>query len=173
VGVNIDRLGQWLGLLANFGVVAGIVFLAIEVRQNQAILEQGQELMERDFALQVIDGLRLIADSADDKRILRIQSEEITQLWLDGLKGRNLDENSAQRFRDLCEMHVWNNAILYEGNIVLGEDELSAAQARVLGDQMEEWPGMKACWESQEDGLRTWGLASVLDNAISVGLETR
>ena len=41
--VNLDRLNQWLTLLANFGVVAGIVFLAVEIRQNQALLEQNQQ----------------------------------------------------------------------------------------------------------------------------------
>jgi len=32
--MNIEKLNQWLGLLANVGVVAGIIFLAIEVRTN-------------------------------------------------------------------------------------------------------------------------------------------
>jgi hypothetical protein len=32
--MDLDRLNRWLNLLANIGVVAGIVFLAIEVGQN-------------------------------------------------------------------------------------------------------------------------------------------
>jgi hypothetical protein len=32
--MNTDRLNRWLTLGANFGVLIGIVFLAIEVRQN-------------------------------------------------------------------------------------------------------------------------------------------
>lgn len=32
--MNVDKLNNWLGLLANLGVVAGIIFLAIEVRTN-------------------------------------------------------------------------------------------------------------------------------------------
>lgn len=32
-------LGQTLGILANFGVIAGIVFLAVELQQNNELLE--------------------------------------------------------------------------------------------------------------------------------------
>ncbi len=32
------ELGQTIGVLANFGVIAGIVFLAIEINQNNALL---------------------------------------------------------------------------------------------------------------------------------------
>ena len=33
------KVNQWLTLIANFGVVAGLVFLAIEVRQNTTALQ--------------------------------------------------------------------------------------------------------------------------------------
>jgi len=32
--MNFDRLNKWLALFANLGVVAGIVFLAMEIRSN-------------------------------------------------------------------------------------------------------------------------------------------
>lgn len=32
--MNIDKLNQWLTLLANIGVMAGLVFLALQVRAN-------------------------------------------------------------------------------------------------------------------------------------------
>ena len=34
-----DKLNRWVTLLANLGVIAGIVFLGIEIRQNNALLE--------------------------------------------------------------------------------------------------------------------------------------
>ena len=33
----MERLNQWLTLIANFGVILGIVFVVIEVRQNTDI----------------------------------------------------------------------------------------------------------------------------------------
>jgi len=37
--MNTDKLNKWLSLGANFGVLAGIVFLAVELQQNNEILE--------------------------------------------------------------------------------------------------------------------------------------
>jgi len=33
-GMNLDRLNQWLILVANVGVLVGIIFLSMEIRQN-------------------------------------------------------------------------------------------------------------------------------------------
>lgn len=35
--MNIEKLNQWLTLFANLGVLAGIVFLALEIRQSNLI----------------------------------------------------------------------------------------------------------------------------------------
>jgi hypothetical protein len=34
--MKMDKLNQWLAVLANFGVVVGIIFLAMEIRTNTA-----------------------------------------------------------------------------------------------------------------------------------------
>ena len=36
----MDRLNQWLTLLANLGVIAGLIFVGIEVRQNTLAIER-------------------------------------------------------------------------------------------------------------------------------------
>jgi len=36
--MKLDEINRWLTLLANIGVIAGIVFLALELRQNQSML---------------------------------------------------------------------------------------------------------------------------------------
>lgn len=37
--MDTDKLNRWLALLANFSVVAGIIFLAFELRQNNELLQ--------------------------------------------------------------------------------------------------------------------------------------
>ena len=37
--MQLDRLNAWLTLAANFGVLAGIIFLGIEIRQNTSTLQ--------------------------------------------------------------------------------------------------------------------------------------
>ena len=42
--MNTDNLNRWLTLCANIGVVIGIIFLALELQQNNELLEsQAQE----------------------------------------------------------------------------------------------------------------------------------
>ena len=45
-----DQLNKWLTLTANFAVVAGIIFLAVEIRQNNELLlsESRQAAMSND-----------------------------------------------------------------------------------------------------------------------------
>lgn len=46
----MDNLNKWLGLFANLGVLLGIVFLAIEIRQNTLYLKQGESNVTFDHA---------------------------------------------------------------------------------------------------------------------------
>lgn len=39
--MNSSRINDWLTLIANVAVVGGIVFLAIELRQNNKLLRPG------------------------------------------------------------------------------------------------------------------------------------
>ena len=45
---KFDDLNRWLTLLANVGVIVGIVFLAVEVRQNTASLEMNRQIALAD-----------------------------------------------------------------------------------------------------------------------------
>ena len=51
--MNLDNLNKWLMLAANLGVIAGILFLAYEVRQNSDALISAsrQGLLEADLAI--------------------------------------------------------------------------------------------------------------------------
>ena len=50
--MNSSRINEWLTLVANIAVVGGIIFLAIEVRQNNELLrsESRQALVTNDVA---------------------------------------------------------------------------------------------------------------------------
>jgi hypothetical protein len=46
--LHTERINKWLTLLANFGVLVGIIFLAIEVRQSNRIAIATTEISVRD-----------------------------------------------------------------------------------------------------------------------------
>ncbi|MBT4519408.1 MAG: hypothetical protein HOC23_05330 [Halieaceae bacterium] len=38
--MNVQKTNHWIALIANFGVIAGVVFLAFEIQQNNELLVQ-------------------------------------------------------------------------------------------------------------------------------------
>jgi len=44
--MNLDNLNKWLTLLANIGVIAGIIFLSVELQQNNKLLKSQARLNE-------------------------------------------------------------------------------------------------------------------------------
>jgi len=62
--VDTDRLNRWLTLVANFAVVAGIIFLALELRQNNDLLEAQARATLTANRLDHIDRLLLPENSA-------------------------------------------------------------------------------------------------------------
>ena len=64
----MDKVNQWLTLLANFGVVVGIAFLIIEIRQNDQMLSEDHRLREatafQEMEARYMDGNKQIASNA-------------------------------------------------------------------------------------------------------------
>lgn len=79
-----DRMSHWLSLVANLGVIAGIAFLVLEIRQNRDIATT-QMRLDVSAVWRSIDGKREDASFAQvyEKSILRpteLSFREIIQL---------------------------------------------------------------------------------------------
>ncbi len=65
--MDTDKLNRWMTLIANVGVVTGLVFLAIEVRQNTESLEETRKqvkLLSYQTSIQNLDeSYRTLANS--------------------------------------------------------------------------------------------------------------
>ena len=75
--MNTEKLNSWLGVLANIGVIAGIVFLAMEIRQNTEVAVSSAELevsnLQTEFHLRVAENpslARLYAIGLQDSQDL-------------------------------------------------------------------------------------------------------
>ena len=154
--MNLNNAEKWLSLIANFGVVAGIIFLAIEVRQNQ-------ELLERDYELARLDSMSLDLSRHAEHRSFRVQSREVAQLWLDGLAGNELDPVDQSRFMALCVDFVWQDALLYARSKALDIDPYVNEVVDFTKKLIAQRPGFRACWEARRDGLRNWGHGEYVD----------
>ena len=66
--IDTDRLNRWLTLIANIGVIVGIAFLAIEIRQANRIAIASTEIGVRNGWLQLNESI--------------YASSEVAGLWI-------------------------------------------------------------------------------------------
>lgn len=86
--MDANTLNQWLTLAANFGVLAGIIFLAIEVRQNSRNLAAQ---VRATFFSSLADTWRipaenselteLMAKDADDEELTQAEKWQVQSFW--------------------------------------------------------------------------------------------
>jgi len=78
--MNTEKLNSWLGVLANIGVIAGIVFLAFEIRQNTEVAVSSAELevsnLQTEFHMRLAEN----PDLARLYRVGQLNPQELTDV---------------------------------------------------------------------------------------------
>ena len=85
IGVDLNK---WLTLLANISVVAGIIFLAVQVRQNTETLEQNALYMR--LALEDVG-----YEQTADWRNMLVQDKNVGELWERGVTLSSIRKRSS------------------------------------------------------------------------------
>jgi hypothetical protein len=157
-------LSQALNTLANVGVIAGILFLAIEVRQNQESLDQANELTR---AAILTEG----AEKFNDWRALLLQDPELHAIYARGEAGEELSPEEARRYGTICSNLFWTYAASYQQFVLFG-DEVRAIEGPGLAARNQlESPRQRQCWERYFDMARGWGYGPFIDTLLSDQLE--
>jgi len=65
--IKVSVLNEWLSLAANLGVLAGIIFLAVEIRQNTAV---PQSTTAHEISYSSLDFFMRVAESPDLARVV-------------------------------------------------------------------------------------------------------
>ncbi len=135
--MNLSKVNQWLTLLANIGVLAGIVFLAIEIRQSgDAVTAQMQDS---------------IADGFIALNMATINDPQVGVTWVIGLNEPDrLSDAEAIRFSMLMRA-LFNQFIRVHGLYRTGllEESDWALYAREAATIMSS-PGGKLHWAGNE-----------------------
>ena len=79
----MDKLNQWLTLIANLGVLVGIVFLAIEINQNTAALKIG--------------AMQDVSRAATELSLDTVHSDHLPEIIVKDLAGQQLAPEEAYR----------------------------------------------------------------------------
>ena len=112
---GMERLNRWLTLLANIGVLAGIIFLAVEIDQNTENLE-----MNRQIALAEAYATR--NNTVQDSQIQAAVSPDLGEIYVKWQQGGNEALTEPELFR----ITAWETARLFriESQYIMWEQGL-------------------------------------------------
>jgi hypothetical protein len=126
-------LGQTISILANIGVIAGIVFLALELNQNSELL--AMQARSTLISTKVSQQLPLVNDESG-----------IVDLWIASGSGEPLTAAETFRLRALYNMNVETWAALYR-EVTNGLLDESDIPIRYWGSLFYS-PSMREWWET-------------------------
>jgi hypothetical protein len=131
-------ISQTLQVLSNVGVIVGIVFLAMELRQNQVSLDEANALNRAVTMSEATANFGRF-------RSMLAENEDLARLWLRANAGESLSDIDALRFQQLCQEVMFDQAAVYQRSIVLGDT--AAAQGTVEGIRPQiRRPNWRECW---------------------------
>lgn len=109
----MDKINQWLTLVANLGVIAGLAFLAFEVRQNTNIAKASAY---RENAQDIAAWRELMITDPELSRTFRVYSEH-------GIEA--LDEGGRYRIAALVNnvLGIYENAYYARRYGIVGDEE--------------------------------------------------
>jgi len=129
-------LGQTLTILANVGVIGGILFLAFEFRQSQSIA-----LSEMDASIAV-----LYSDVANE-------INDHPDLWRRGLAGESLTADEAIVFENLMATRENWSWVAYWNFLRLGDTETATIIIHDFAAFLHPHPGAREVWRSRQKDI--------------------
>jgi len=88
-------VGQTVQILANVGILLSIVFLAIQVSQNQVTLDE-------ENTLNALTGLEFALEGNSDFRRLLLNNRDLLEVWVTGNLGEPLSDIQKEEYEMLA-----------------------------------------------------------------------
>ena len=148
---KLSGLNRWLTLLANIAVFASIMFLAVEISQNQTAIEESNRLSRLDARVIEIEQF-------NEFRQNLIEDPELLQIWNVGMADGELTDSEQDRFFLLCTNIIWISAGSWERSVALGRMDAAEATTRIRAEMIEGSSYFESCWEFMRGNLEPYGL---------------
>ena len=139
-------VGRTLAIIANFGEIAGIVLLAIEVRQNQQTLEEGN-------TMNLIAIGNIAQEHFSHFRNLLLENDELFSIWQRGLMDEELSGLDDAKFEELCSEQVFRMATTLRIFSRIGDDFDRTGAAFVVQRNINQSRRYAECWERVKPAL--------------------
>jgi hypothetical protein len=135
--LNVERLNQSLTLLANLGVIAGIVFLVLELQQNTEMMRaQSRADMSRDVG-------NLLSLHVNDPAYIDAMTR--------GMRGEALTEVEASQFRRTYNAMIWHwNNLEYQHRAGLYPTSEYRLQMNIIRTDLSRLSGFNDHWCAQK-----------------------
>lgn len=147
--MNNKTIDRWLTPATNLAVLAGILLILFELKQNQ-------EALDLDQTLALLDSQQTDFAAFSEQRNLVIQDPAFAKLWLDGVSGEKLSELDAFRFRQACQNWMWTSVLMHDRSTRLGRKGYPEATLEFLRSAIKR-PGLNDCWQSTKHLYSLWG----------------
>jgi hypothetical protein len=144
-----ETIDRWLTPVTNLAVLAGILLILVELKQNQETLE-----LEQTLAL--LDSQQTDFEAFRDLRNQVIEDPELAQLWLAGANGEDLSDVDAYRFRQSCQNWLWTAVLMHDRSTRLGREGYPEATVEWVRSAINR-PGLNDCWQSTKSLYSLWG----------------
>ncbi len=149
--MDTDKLNKWLSLGANIGVVAGIVFLAVELQQNNEILEAQARRDQFEFRSEA--GAMLIANP------------DLAEIVYKARNGDELSPSESFMFDrwtyQIFRAWEWQFNEYLEGTLT--EDELPTVG---WANQFKSYAVMRSNWDARKANLSPEFVQYIENNVI-------
>ena len=139
-------LGQTISIAANLGVIAGIIFLAFELQQNNKLLRAQAD--------------QIYLQQRNDNRKQVTVDSQYAQFWAKVLKDEPLDDVETVRLTLHIESTIlnwqWEFGQLTDGNLIDDREALiSRFRAGVYDDEGAFGSHFSAVWSRFQSSLRS------------------
>ena len=154
--MKVNAINRWLTLVANFAVFVGIVFLAVEIRQNQATIEESNRI-------NLMQARTIEIEQFNAFRSMVTQDRELARIWFDGLAGEELDSLSQARFYLLCQNIIWISVGSFERSTKLNRPVVAQGTVQIRANSIDASPSFRSCWIRHRQVIRLYGLGEYVD----------
>ena len=152
-------VGQAVNTLANIGVIAGIVFLAIEIRQNQALLDEGNRISQRTLEISSLNRF-------SEFRAQLAGDEQLAEIWIKGVADKELSEVESLRFTQHCRNFFWATGVMAKHFSEAGVTDVDT-WVSVISAQLSDSNRLRDCW----DGLAQRNMRAFSSDAFVDAVE--
>ena len=154
-------VGHTAQMLANVAVLAGIVFLAIEINQNQKVIEEQSALnllSARDAALEGFNSMR--SQLLENPDLLRVSEA--------ARAGEELTPFEMRQYQLLCQNRIWMQVTLYARTRALGISEQMETIANTARGDNSRSRYSEDCWAEARETIEAQGYADFVKMVESV-----